>query len=156
MREPYIIDTQVVIARPIDEVFAFFADATNLQQLTPAWLNFHVVTPTPITMKVGTLIDYRIRVRLLPLKWRTRISEWQPPHRFVDDQLRGPYKLWHHVHTFEQQGSQTVVRDHVDYIPRGGTLVHRFFVRPDIEKIFAYRTEQLLRVFTSDEPATGR
>jgi ligand-binding SRPBCC domain-containing protein len=152
VRQPYSIDAEVTIRRPIDEVFAFFADASNLQQLTPDWLDFRIVTPSPIDMKPGTLIDYRIRVRFLPLKWRTRITEWNPPHRFVDDQIRGPYKLWHHVHTFEQRDGHTLVRDHVDYIPRGGPLVHRWFVRPDVEKIFAYRTEQLRRVF-ADDPA---
>lgn len=129
------------------ELFPFFADAANLDALTPSWLNFHIATPPPIVMREGALIDYRLRVRGMPLRWRTRINVWQPPHRFVDEQIRGPYRQWIHEHTFEPSNGGTLVRDHVRYAVPMDWLLHRFFVRPDVEKIFAYRAQALEKRF---------
>jgi len=126
-----------------EEVFGFFADAANLNDITPHWLGFRILTPLPIEMREGALIDYRIRLRGLPMRWRTRIEEWRPPHRFVDTQLRGPYSLWRHTHTFEATPDGTICRDHVAYAHHGGPLMERFFVRPEIERIFEYRTAKL-------------
>lgn len=128
---------------PRSEVFPFFADAANLQAITPPWLDFRILTPGPIEMRPGVLIDYRISLRGLPLKWRTQICVWEPPFRFVDQQLKGPYRQWIHEHTFEEKDGGTLCRDVVDYAVPGGALVNRFFVRRDVEKIFAYRREQL-------------
>jgi ligand-binding SRPBCC domain-containing protein len=133
---------------PPEKLFPFFADAANLDAITPPWLNFHIVTPRPIEMREGTLIDYRLRVHGLPLRWRTRIKVWQPPHRFVDDQLRGPYRQWIHEHTFEAQDGGTIVHDHVHYAVPLDFLAHRWFVRPDIESIFRYRSDALRARFT--------
>ncbi len=130
-----------------DDVFPFFADAANLEVITPPWLNFKIITPQPVEMRVGAIIDYRLRVHGLPMHWRTLITCWEPPFRFVDEQLKGPYRVWVHEHTFEQKGSQTLARDHVRYAPPGGRLIDRLFVRRDIEQIFAYRTEALRRRF---------
>lgn len=127
-----------------EEVFPFFADAANLEAITPPWLNFQIVTPQPIQMQVGTLIDYKLRVRGLPMRWRTLISVWEPPHRFVDEQLRGPYRQWIHEHTFEARDGGTLARDRVRYAVPFDALVHHWLVRPDVEKIFAYR-ERVLR-----------
>lgn len=132
---------------PSDELFLFFSDARNLNAITPPWLHFRMVTPDPVQMRAGTLIDYRLRVRGLPLRWRTLISAWEPPHRFVDEQLRGPYRLWVHEHTFEPRDGGTLVRDQVRYAVPFDFLIHAWFVRPDIEKIFRYRTEALQRRF---------
>ena len=99
MRE-FTLQTELWLPRLRDEVFPFFAEARNLETLTPAWLKFEVLTPAPIAMRPGMPIDYRIRVHGLPIRWRTEIAEWDPPRRFVDVQLRGPYTLWHHTHTF--------------------------------------------------------
>jgi ligand-binding SRPBCC domain-containing protein len=132
---------------PPAELFPFFADAGNLDALTPRWLHFHILTPRPITMREGALIDYRLRVRGLPLRWRTRINVWQPPHRFVDEQIRGPYRQWVHEHTFEPRDGGTLVRDRVRYAVPLDALVHQWLVRPDIEKIFQFRTEALRRRF---------
>jgi len=130
-----------------DEVFAFFAEARNLEAITPPWLSFEILTPAPVAMRAGTLIDYRIRVHGIPIRWRTEIVEWTAPHRFVDVQLRGPYTLWHHTHTFEDCGGGTLCLDDVRYRPRGGMLTNWLFVRRDVERIFAFRSERLAQTF---------
>jgi ligand-binding SRPBCC domain-containing protein len=136
------LEREQYLDHPREEVFAFFAQAHNLERITPPWLSFQVLTPDPIAMQVGTLIDYRLRVHGLPLRWTSRIEDWEPGRSFVDRQLRGPYGLWHHRHTFAESGQGTVVRDEVDYaLPLGvlGNLAHPLFVRRDLERIFAYR-----------------
>lgn len=128
---------------PLDEVFSFFADALNLERLTPPWLQFQILTPEPIDIRIGTEIDYRLKLRGLPVRWQSEITAWQPPYRFVDRQRRGPYRLWVHTHQFEPMANGTLVRDIVDYAVPGGSLVDRFFVRPDLERIFDYRGREL-------------
>ncbi len=140
---------EVWLAVPPEELFPFFADATNLQLLTPGWLSFEILTPTPIAMGEGALIDYRLRVRGIPLRWRTRINLWQPPLRFVDEQIRGPYRQWIHEHTFESRDGGTLARDHVRYAVPGGAIMNSLFVRRDIERIFAYRQKILVERFKS-------
>lgn len=142
-------ETELWLPRPPDEVFAFFADAGNLERLTPPFLQFSVVTPQPIDMREGATIDYKLKVHGLPLRWRSRISAWQPPHRFVDEQIKGPYRKWVHEHTFEPRDGGTFVRDHVDYAVLGGRIVNKLFVRRDLERIFAFRTEKLQEIFGS-------
>jgi ligand-binding SRPBCC domain-containing protein len=130
---------------PPERAFAFFADARNLEAITPPWLRFRVVTSEPITMAEGTLIDYRLRLHGLPLRWRTRIDAWEPPNRFVDTQLRGPYALWEHTHTFAAAGAGAVVMsDRVRYaLP---LLAPAWFVRRDLDRIFDYRREAIRRL----------
>ena len=126
-----------------DEVFPFFADAFNLEALTPPLLRFRVITPAPIEMRAGTLIQYRLRLRGVPVGWKTLIQEWSPSRRFVDTQLSGPYALWHHTHAFDGlPGERTLMTDTVRYaIGFGplGELAHRALVRRDVEAIFDYR-----------------
>lgn len=143
----YHFTTELLLPRPRSEVFPFFADAQNLQTITPPWLKFEVLTPPPITLRPRAIIDFRISVRGLPIHWRTEIAEWDPPHRFVDVQLRGPYTLWHHTHTFEERAGGTLCRDQVRYRPRGGAIIHWLFVRRDVERIFQYRQQRLLEMF---------
>jgi ligand-binding SRPBCC domain-containing protein len=156
----FIFEQELWLPRPRSEVFAFFSNAHNLQDITPPWLTFEVLTPAPIPMRAGALIDYRIRVRGFPIRWRTEITEWNPPHQFVDVQLRGPYTLWHHTHVFEERDGGTRCLDRVRYRPRGGTLVNWLFVRRDVERIFAFRTERLLQLFPEiavpDKLPTGK
>ncbi len=140
--------SEIWLSRPPQEVFPFFAAAANLQAITPPWLRFEVLTP-PTVMQEGTLIDYRLRVHGFPLRWRTRITAWEPPHRFVDEQLRGPYRQWIHEHTFEARDGGTLVRDHVRYAVLFDFLVHRWLVRPDVRKIFAFRAAALRELFGS-------
>ena len=131
-----------VVRRPIDETFAFFARAHNLQAITPPWLGFEVLTPEPLAMRTGTVIDYRLRVHRVPLRWRARIEDWREGHAFVDRQIRGPYRLWQHLHEFERRPNGTLVRDRVRYaLPLGplGELAYRLQVRRDLERIFDYR-----------------
>ncbi len=141
--------SEIFLPLPPDELFPFFADAANLNSITPPWLHFRVVTPPPIVMREGTLIDYRLRVRGLPLSWRTLIKEWQPPHCFVDEQLRGPYRQWIHKHTFEASRGGTIARDWVRYAAPFDFLTHRWLVRPDIESIFRFRAEALQKRFAA-------
>jgi ligand-binding SRPBCC domain-containing protein len=146
MRE-FVFQTELWLPRPRDSVFQFFTDARNLETITPSWLKFEVLTPDPIVMAVGAMIDYRIRLRGLPISWRTEIAEWKPPSLFVDVQLRGPYRLWHHTHEFEEHDGGTLCKDRVRYLPRGGALINWLFVRRDIERIFKYRHDRLLKLF---------
>jgi ligand-binding SRPBCC domain-containing protein len=143
----FTFDAEIWLPRPRDEVFPFFGEARNLEVLTPPWLKFEVLTPAPIVMRPGTLIDYRIKVHGIPIRWRTEIIEWEPPVRFVDTQLTGPYTLWHHTHTFTERDGGTLCQDHVRYRPRGGALMNWLFVRRDVERIFDYRQKRLAELF---------
>jgi ligand-binding SRPBCC domain-containing protein len=154
MNERHLRD-ELLVPRPIREVFPFFAEARNLEVLTPPWLNFEVLTPEPITMRAGLIIDYRIRVHGLPVRWRTEIAVWDPPHRFVDMQLRGPYRLWHHTHTFEERPDGTLCRDEVRYWPIGGALIDTLFVARDVRTIFEFRRRKLQELFGPERPAAS-
>lgn len=132
---------------PPEEIFPFFSDANNLDAITPPWLHFQVVSPQLVEMRVGALIDYKLSLHGLPLRWRTLIKEWQPPHRFVDEQLRGPYRQWIHEHTFEPHDGGTLARDVVHYAVPFDFIAHPLFVRRDIERIFAFRQESLGAIF---------
>ena len=135
------------IELPIKETFGLFCDAFNLERITPPFLNFRVVTPRPIEMHEGALLEYRLRLHGVPVRWKTRISVWEPPHRFVDEQISGPYALWHHTHPVEPDGEATLVSDRVRYrIGFGplGAAALRLFVRRDVERIFDYRREAML------------
>jgi ligand-binding SRPBCC domain-containing protein len=131
------------------EVFPFFGDAENLERITPSWLRFRVVTPKPIEMRAGALIEYRLRLHGVPLRWLTRIDVWEPPHRFVDRQLRGPYRVWRHEHTFTPAGGgRTLMRDRVEYsLPLGplGLVADLVLVRRDLRRIFDHRAESVAR-----------
>ena len=143
----YEFTTELSLPCPVSKVFDFFSDAGNLQAITPPWLNFEILTPRPLPMRTGAIIDYRLRIHGLPLKWRTEITAWSPPHRFVDEQRRGPYRLWIHEHRFVEKDGQTFCTDFVrDAVP-GGPLVHRLFVRRDVERIFAFRQQRLREIF---------
>jgi ligand-binding SRPBCC domain-containing protein len=141
------LQSSVRLGAPLAEVFPFFADARNLEALTPPWLRFEIVSPGAVEMRVGALIDYRLRVHGLPLRWQSEITAWDPPHRFVDEQRRGPYRTWRHEHRFTADGDGTLVEDDVTYAAPGGALVERLFVGRDLARIFAFRREALLRAF---------
>ncbi len=128
----------------IDRAFAFYGEARNLEAITPPWLGFEVTTPGAIEMRAGALIDYRLKLHGVGVRWRTRIEAWEPPVRFVDVPLQGPYALWEHTHTFQRDGEDAVaIGDRVRYaLPLGplGELAHASFVGRDLWRIFDYRT----------------
>jgi hypothetical protein len=127
-----------------DEAFRFFSDASNLEAITPPWLRFRIVTERPIVMHQGTLIEYRLRLHGVPIRWLTRIAVFEPDDRFEDVQVRGPYRMWEHSHSFVRSGDGTLMRDLVRYgLPFGmvGELAYVAFVRRDLEQIFDHRRE---------------
>jgi ligand-binding SRPBCC domain-containing protein len=146
-RGVYRLKTAMVLPANIEQVFAFFAAAENLEAITPPWLKFKIVTPGPLHLQQGSLIDYRLRLRGVPIRWQSEIAVWEPPHRFVDRQVRGPYLLWHHEHRFSSHAQGTLCEDEVDYAVPGGRLVHQLLVRRDLLKIFAYRAQRLREEF---------
>jgi hypothetical protein len=142
-----VLERSQFIPAPIETVFAPFADAANLQAITPPWLHFRIISTLPIEMRTGARIAYWLRLHGVPIRWRTRIVAWDPPHRFVDVQMSGPFALWCHTHTFEE-----VPGWHARPRPRRlpgrvrtvRQLAHRLLVRRDIEKIFDFRQEAIL------------
>lgn len=144
---PRSFRSEIWLPEPQEEVFGFFSNALNLQVLTPDWVDFSVVAPVPILMGPVTTIDYRLRLHGFPIRWQSEITVWDPPHRFVDEQRRGPYRLWVHEHIFKAQDAGTLVSDYVRYAAPGGRLVEWLFVRRDVERIFEFRREKLLALF---------
>lgn len=140
----------------VERAFEFFSRAENLEAITPPWLRFRVTTPAPIEMEAGTLIEYRLRLHGIPIRWRTRIEEWDPPRGFVDRQLQGPYRLWHHTHRFEPAGEdRTLMVDVVRYGHRLGPLgplAEALIVKRDLARIFDYRRDTIAALL--DRPAT--
>lgn len=143
---PYRLETRVAVPAPLDRVFAFFSDPRNLQQLTPPSLNFRMLTPE-VEMRKGARIDYRLRLRGVPFKWQSEITAWEPGVRFRDEQRRGPYKYWKHVHLFTPDGEGTMVEDGVDYDVSGGRYVHDWIIAPELMRIFTYRQHKLQEIF---------
>ena len=138
----HILKREMTIDLPRSEVFEFFSNAETLERITPAELNFHITTPLPIEMREGALIEYRLKLNGFPINWKTRISKWDPPNEFVDEQLSGPYKQWIHRHTFSEIGPrQTLIEDEVRYrlpLEPLGDLAH-FFVEWQLRSIFDHR-----------------
>ena len=152
----FTLTTEQWLPKQRDALFPFFAEAANLEKITPPFLGFRILTPGPIEMREGALIDYRISLHGIPLRWRTEITAWDPPFRFVDTQIRGPYRQWIHEHTFEDRDGGTLCRDRVDYRVPGGALVNRVFVERDVRRIFTYRRTILFRLFGAPEDGRTR
>jgi ligand-binding SRPBCC domain-containing protein len=152
------LEREQVVRAPLGRVFEFFSKAQNLEALTPPWLRFQVLTPEPLEMRVGTAIEYRLKLRGVPMRWVSVIDEWEPGRRFVDRQLCGPYRVWHHTHEFAPHPDGTLVCDRVRYaIPFGplGALAHRAFVRRDLGRVFDFRRQAVARLLeTSQSPPT--
>ena len=143
----YTLKREQIISKNILDVFDFFSRPENLAKITPPKMKFKILTPTPIEMKEGALIDYTVRVLGIPIRWRTLITKYQPPNIFIDQQLKGPYSLWHHTHTFEQiSQNETLIKDIVIYtIPFGfiGRIVHFLYIKKDLDKIFNFRKDKI-------------
>ena len=155
----YILKFEQHIDLPVDDVFNFFSKPENLSLITPARLKFDILTPTPLKMKEGQLVDYSLRIMyIIKLHWRTLITHYEKPYKFVDQQLKGPYTLWHHTHTFEEKDGGTLIRDELKYaIPFGilGRIVHALYVKYDIRSIFKYRQKILDDIFTEIKKQSG-
>jgi ligand-binding SRPBCC domain-containing protein len=146
------------LPHPITEVFRFFQSPENLARITPPWLHFQILTPLPIEMKHGTLIDYTIRWLGIPVRWMTMITDYAPPAKFVDQQLRGPYSLWHHTHTFIERDGGTEMTDVVQYVlPFGffGNIAHSLIVQQQLDEIFSYRSKVIADMFPSLKPQSS-
>lgn len=143
-----VFESTLWLPKGVHEVFDFFGDAANLQAITPQWLNFEILTPQPVEMRRGAVIDYRLRIRGFPVRWQTAITAWDPPFRFVDEQRRGPYKVWVHEHRFVERNGGTDVMDRVQYASPFGWLVDPLFVSRDVASIFDYRRRKLTEKFT--------
>jgi len=143
----HTLQTEVWVPRPREEVFEFFSRAENLETLTPHWLHFSILSASPIEMKAGTRIRYRLRLHAIPLRWESEIKVWEPPYRFVDEQTSGPYRRWIHEHQFLEHEGGTKVQDTVQYSVIGDLLVHRLLVAPDLSKIFDFRRQKVAEIF---------
>jgi ligand-binding SRPBCC domain-containing protein len=141
----HVLERSQRVEVPVEQAFDFYVDALNLEPMTPPWLHFEVTTPGELRLQQGTLLDYKLRLHGVPVRWQTGIETWEPPLRFVDTQRKGPYSLWEHTHLFEKDGeTATIIHDRVRYaIPLGplGELAHLLFVRRDLRRIFDYRRE---------------
>jgi ligand-binding SRPBCC domain-containing protein len=142
-------ESQLWLPQPRGKVFAFFSDAKNLDLITPPWLHFRTIASGQTELREGTVMNHRLRIHGFPLRWRSQITHWDPPSRFVDQQVRGPYRLWIHEHRFEKRDGGTLVHDHVRYAVLFDFLIHRLFIRSDIERIFVYREQKLREIFVS-------
>lgn len=145
----HVIERAQLIPRPLDEVFGFFTDASNLERITPPFLRFRIVGPAPIAMGRGTRIDYRLSLHGVPVRWRTLIARWEPGRCFVDLQLTGPFAYWEHTHTFEEGPAGTTIGDRIRYrMPFGpvGALAHRLLVARDLDRVFAHRHREVERL----------
>jgi len=149
--------TEVWLPRPASDLFAFLSDPSNLDSLTPPWLRVRILNPGPIAMGPGTLIDYELRLRGLPLRWRTEITGWEPPHRFTERQARGPFTSCEQEHRFVARDGGTLVRDRIEYRVLGGALTGRLVVVPEFARIYSFRAARLEELFGRETvPAAGR
>lgn len=150
----YELSVSHQVNAPLEKVFNFFSKPENLSKITPAKMGFNVLTPLPIKMERGALIDYTIKVVVLPLRWRTLITTYEPPNKFVDEQLKGPYSFWHHTHTFESVDNGVLIKDVIKYaIPMGifGRILHYIWIKNDLKRVFDYRKEVIDKIFSNDE-----
>ena len=158
MMHIYSLRREHWVARSQERLFPFFAQPENLALITPPGLGFRLLTPQPVVMEKGRVIDYTLRLMGLPVRWRTLITPYEPPWCFVDEQISGPYSFWHHTHRFEPQGDGTLLHDEVHYalpatlIGPAREIVHTLYVRPTLERIFDYRREAYTRLFGGIQP----
>ncbi|MBN1476131.1 SRPBCC family protein [Candidatus Sumerlaeota bacterium] len=147
----HLLTSEIWLPCTPEAAFAFCSDLDCLAKTIPPRHRFRLLTPGPLTLELGTVIDYKVRLHGFPIRWRGEITAWEPPHRFVDEQTRGPYRLWHHEHIFEERDGGTVCHDRIHYAHAGGWLVHRLLVKPDLDRIWAYRLRVIREHFGVDQ-----
>ena len=150
------LEAEQWVPLPLLEVHSFFSEARNLEKVTPPEVGFRILSPMPIVMQVGAKIEYLVRLHGVPMRWSSLITQWNPPHDFTDEQLRGPYAVWRHTHSFSEENGGTLLKDSVRYaVPFSGLpgvrLVERFFVEPELRRIFQYRKIALREHFNFKE-----
>ena len=134
---------------PLEKSFNFFANAGNLDLITPPWLRFKIITESPIMMSRGTEIQYRLKIHRVPVSWTSEIALWEPPVRFVDRQLVGPFKYWNHLHQLSEHGAgRTLITDQVEYRVPFGKFAHSIFVGNDLMKIFEFRNQEVEKILS--------
>lgn len=141
-----------MFSRPVGDVFAFFADAYNLEQITPDFLRFRILRTSDRLVRPGTIIDYRLNLHCIPMRWRTRIEAWVPQEYFIDLQVRGPFRLWHHTHEFLPHHGGTLMRDRVRYqlpLGRPGRMLAAALVQRDLKRIFTFRGLRAAEIFAT-------
>lgn len=150
----YALEREQVVDKPFEETFDFFSRPENLARITPSKIEFNILTPSPISMGAGTVIDYTIKIAGIDIHWKTLISSYDPPYSFTDEQLKGPYAYWHHRHRFEKYGNGTCIYDSVSYaLPFGflGRLVHSLFVKRQLNRIFDFRHSAIERILQGND-----
>ena len=150
----YTLDSIQLIEKPIEDVFNFFSKPKNLSVITPQKLGFKILTPTPIKMGTGCIIDYKIHLIGIPIHWRSLITDFNPPHMFVDQQIKGPYTMWHHTHTFQEVKDGVEIRDRVVYsLPIGifGRILNYYWIRKNLQNIFNYRKKVINKLFENND-----
>lgn len=150
MKKTYLLETAVWLPTTVEETFEFFQDARNLEEITPEILNFNIIPPIPDPIFEGCLLNYKLKLYGIPFRWQTEIHLWEPPHRFMDRQLKGPYNKWEHTHTFEARDGGTWMEDRVEYEVPGwflSPLIHGLMVRRNVEEIFDYRKKKIIEIF---------
>jgi ligand-binding SRPBCC domain-containing protein len=150
---PYRLVAKQVIAKKPEEIFPFFADAKNLERITPPWLNFRILNQSTPEIQEGTIFNYALSLHGIPVRWRSEIREWSVNKKFVDQQLKGPYRIWHHTHLFEVRDSGTLMTDVVRYdvaLGRLGEVFAGAWVKSDVTKIFQYRGKVISEFFPAE------
>lgn len=151
----YTLKKEQIVLKNISTVFDFFSKPENLSVITPPAMKFKILTPSPIDMKEGALIDYTVSIMFIPIRWRTLITKFSPPNLFIDQQIKGPYSMWHHTHIFEKiSEDETLIKDKVVYgVPFGiiGRLVHYLYIKRDLKKIFTYRKNKIEQIFNDEK-----
>ena len=144
----YQLKTSMKFKKSVEEIFDFFSSINNLDLITPPFLKFRILSNKNVRIQNGTIFKYRLSLHGVPIIWKSRINNWDPPYKFVDEQIMGPFLSWSHLHKFSKENEFTFIEDIVDYKVLGGFLIHELFVKKDLINIFSFRKEKLKKIFS--------